>query len=570
MKRGDLPLNRTKTIRIIYLVSLLSSQWTLVTSWASLGSNRISRLGQLRIMQRRQLHLQSIVNENDDSLKDGKDALQKHSRLCLAPMMKYTNRHFRAMMRLLSSNMMTYTEMVAADELLADKRFHNVKELLGQSRIIPAGPSILQFGGNDASQLHDCAKIYHEFSQTVDNKSEYTALNLNCGCPSASVSRKKCFGAALMKDPAHVTKLVRAMHDGVDGKVAISVKCRIGVHENNEETPFTWSKYDQISEKKEYDKLRQLVETIADDGIVTDFHIHARIAVLGGGLSTDENRRIPPLKYEYVHKLADQYPELNFVLNGGIHSLAQAKKELDKSTIVGVMVGRALVADPWGFSMADDLIFKDSANDPLCTNRIELLEAYGKHADNEEEHNDPAMIRRSLVAPCAHLFAGEPNALQFRIELDKIAARPEQLQREAKSRVWSNVASIRETSTLASAFLGEISTGGWNDIQTSSNQAALGLGWDDMQAIDDRTKWDENESNLSELILDAAHRHFGHDVLNRSRKESCDKRIWEEEQTQLKIAKGDPVLFVTENSSNVQNSQVSGGVIDGWFKNGLN
>ena len=218
--------------------------------------------------------------------------------------------------------------------------------------------------------------------------------------------------------------------------------------------------------------------------------------------------------------------------------------------------------------MADDVIFDDAANDHLCTNRIELLQAYGKHADYEEEQNDPSVIRRSLVAPCAHLFAGEPNALQFRMELDEIVARPEQLQREAKSRVWSNVASCRETSTLASAFLGELSTEGWDEKQTSSNQAALG--WDDMQAIDDRTKWDENEPNLSELILDAAHRHFGPDVLNRSRKESYDKRIWEEEQTQLKRAKGDPVLFVTENTSNVQNSQVSGGVIDGWFKNGLN
>ena len=552
-------------MQFIVLISwLLLLQWSLTAAFV--------RIGGLYPIGRPQMHMNS--KRNDDKEIDQNELLNRHSRLCLAPMMDYTNQHFRAMVRLISANTLTYTEMVAADELLGEKTDRNLKQLLGQSAIIPEGPSVLQLGGNDALQLYNCAKIYDEYSH---NNFRYTALNLNCGCPSPSVSGKKCFGAALMKDPKHVTKLVRAIHDGVEGKIPVTVKCRIGLHDNNDNAPFSRKTYDRISEKKEYEQLKSFIDEIASDGIVTNFQIHARIAVLGG-LSPADNRRIPPLKYEYVHRLADQYPELNFVLNGGIHSLSQVRDELDGSNnLTGVMVGRALCADPWGFSMADELIYGHASDNKvqkhrLCANRRELLEAYGRHADFEEANNDPVAIRRSLVAACAHLFAGEPNAEQFRRELDEISSRPERLQREAKAKVWSHVAGgSREPTTLASAFSSSsIPAGeGWDDIQASDSSSAA-VGWDDMQAIDDNTKWDENEPPLSELILEAAHRHLGDKILSSGRRESFDKKLWEEEQSRLRIANGDPILFTVERSSNKEENKVSGGVVDGWFKNGLN
>ncbi len=516
------------------------------------------------------------AKRNEDTYKDKNDLLNKHSRLCLAPMMDYTNQHFRAMVRLISTNTLTYTEMVAADELLGEKTDRNVKQLLGQSANIPEGPSVLQLGGNDAPQLYNCAKIYSDFSQKVNHNCEYIALNLNCGCPSPSVSGKRCFGAALMKDPKHVTKLVRAMHDGAEGNIPITVKCRIGVHDNNENTPFSRKSYDKISEKKEYEQLRSFIDEIASDGIVTNFQIHARIAVLGGSLSPADNRRIPPLKYEYVHRLADQYPDLNFVLNGGIHSLPQARKELDgNESLAGVMVGRAFCADPWSFSFADELIYEDTTqHHMMCANRRELLEAYGRHADFEESRNDPVTVRRSLVAACAHLFAGEPNAKQFRRELDEISARPQRLQREAKAKVWSRSAGdSRGSTTLASAFQSSATSAGgkWEDFQTSDSLGEVAdVGWDDLQAIDDNTKWDGNEPPLSELILEAAQRNFGDRVLSSSRKESYDKRVWEEEQARSRRYKGEPILSTVDISSKEKDCTVSGGVVDGWYKNGLN
>jgi tRNA-dihydrouridine synthase A len=459
-------------------------------------------------------------------------------------MMDYTNRHFRAMIRLISSRTVLYTEMVAVDELL-NARQSDIHQYFDQSAIIPEGPSVLQLGGNDATQLYEAARIYHKRSEA--GKIHYTALNLNCGCPSPSVSGKKCFGAALMKDPSQVAKLVRAMHHGVDGELPVSIKCRIGLHNDNE-TPFSRLTYDKQSGDQEYSKLHKFIETIAADGLVTEFIIHARIAVLGGSFSAADNRMIPPLKYEYVHRLTRDFPELKFVLNGGIQSLARAQEEMELcNSLAGVMVGRAMVADPWSFAMTDELLYGDiDSQRKLCANRRELLQAYGHHVDYEESQ-DPAAIRRQLVAPCAHLFAGEANSKQFRKELDEIAGRPERLEREAKARVWSNSNSGGTQSILASAFA------------TSSKQS---VGWDVLQALDDaRPSWDANEPPLSKLILDAAQRNFGDELLNLDRNESYARKLCG------KAVDGRRVNSISSSGS--IDEVVSGGVIDGWFANGL-
>jgi tRNA-dihydrouridine synthase A len=256
--------------------------------------------------------------------KKYEDLTINNSKLSLAPMMNYTNRHFRAMIRLISSHTLLYTEMVAVDELLSTRQC-DIHNLLGQSPVVPEGPSVLQLGGNDSSQIYQAANLYYKQSQT--NELKYTSLNLNCGCPSLAVSGKKCFGAALMKDPLHVATLVRAMHEGVNGDLPISIKCRIGLH-NDDATPFTPDMYNKQSQK-EYDKLHSFIDTIAADGIVTNFIIHARIAVLGRGFSAADNRKIPPLNYDFVRRLTSDFPGLRFVLNGGIHSLHRAKEELE-------------------------------------------------------------------------------------------------------------------------------------------------------------------------------------------------------------------------------------------------
>jgi hypothetical protein len=327
------------------------------------------------------------------------------------------------------------------------------------------------------------------------------------------------------------------MHEGSNGELPISIKCRIGIHYESK-APFSRETCDKLSDEQEYSKLQSFIETIASDGIVDTFIIHARIAVLGGDLSAADNRRLPPVKYEYVRRLTRDYPELHFVLNGGIHSLKQAQQELDIcNALSGVMVGRGLVANPWNFAMVDELLHGDVAGqNGLCATRRELLQSYGQHVDYEEQHNDPALIRR-LVAPCAHIFAGEANSKQFRMELDDIAGRPERLEREAKAQVWSSININRgdSKSLLSSAF----TTG-----------SAQSLRWDDLQAMDDaRPSWDENQPPLSELILEAAQRNFGGDVLDLNRRDSYNRKLSKD-------------TLGTDDSGSIK---MSGGVVDGWY-----
>jgi tRNA-dihydrouridine synthase A len=143
---------------------------------------------------------------------------------------------------------------------------------------------------------------------------------------------------------------------------------------------------------------------------VTDFSVHARIAVLSKSFSPADNRKIPPLKYDMVRRLVEDYPEFSFSMNGGVDSLPQVQEMMEASPgLKGVMVGRGWVSDPWSFAMADQLLYnKDPETAPK--NRLQILEEYGRHADMEEEMWDPAKIRRFICKAVHPLFTGVHNA----------------------------------------------------------------------------------------------------------------------------------------------------------------
>lgn len=373
----------------------------------------------------------------------------KSSSLALAPMMEYTDRHFRHLIRLLSSETLLYTEMVTANSLVytrndsakcyADqhpdandsecvKNYDDsfLQKFLRQSgiHVPPAeGSSVLQLGGSDPDLLFQAAEAVMEMTER--GHCDYTALNLNSGCPSPKVAGKGCFGAALMDNPQLVATLVQSMHDGCQGRLPITVKCRIGTDSNH---VFYKDAYTNIDEKEEYARLCNFIETVASTGVVTDFTVHARIAVLSRSFSPADNRTIPPLKYKYIRQLVRDYPDLTFSLNGGIENIFQVQEQLEACPgLNGVMVGRGLAADPWSFAMADDLIFNrkchENTNDgAVLSNRLEVLKAYGKHADEEEARGEPSRVRRLLVKAITPLFAGERNGKKYRIALDKVVA----------------------------------------------------------------------------------------------------------------------------------------------------
>eukprot|EP00751_Fragilariopsis_kerguelensis_P013620 CAMPEP_0170763012 /NCGR_PEP_ID=MMETSP0733-20121128/3120_1 /TAXON_ID=186038 /ORGANISM="Fragilariopsis kerguelensis, Strain L26-C5" /LENGTH=550 /DNA_ID=CAMNT_0011103319 /DNA_START=109 /DNA_END=1761 /DNA_ORIENTATION=- len=436
---------------------------------------------------------------SDNSSKERKyQELMGASLLQLAPMMEYTDRHFRHVIRLISGKTLLYTEMIAANALARERSVsmdeyssssfpppsdreirtnyadQYIRRYLGQGLVAPEGPSVLQLGGSDPNQLSEAAQTVMDMTER--GWCDYTAINLNCGCPSPKVAGKGSFGAALMDSPKLVSELTNALHDGCDGKIPVTVKCRIGTDTHHPE-PFTRNGYSEIDSQVEYSRLCSFIEQVASNSPVTDFSVHARIAVLRKSFSPSDNRKIPPLKYEFVHRLVQDYPELTFTLNGGIDTLSQVQEELEICPdLNGVMVGRGFAADPWGFSMADKLLYKTSVIDDgtrkTPMNRLELLTEYGKHADAEEESGDPVKIRRFITKAVSTLFTAEPNAKRYRIALNEVAGLPKRLKIEGK-----------------------------------------GL---------------EGQPPLSELILNAAHSHLSEEVLLRTPEESYERNLYDE------------------------------------------
>ena len=203
-------------------------------------------------------------------------------KICIAPMMQYTDMHDRYLLRLISKKVYLYTEMVTTGAILYGKCFHQL-EYNPQEH-----PVAVQLGGSDIKDLTECSKISEDYG--------YDEINLNVGCPSDRVQKGR-FGACLMLEPEHVADCLSSMQNTVS--VPVSIKCRLGVDDH-----------------EDYEFLFNFVNTIKQSGI-NNFIIHARNGILKG-LSPRQNRHIPPLKYDYVYKLKKDFPELNIIINGGI------------------------------------------------------------------------------------------------------------------------------------------------------------------------------------------------------------------------------------------------------------
>jgi tRNA-dihydrouridine synthase A len=228
--------------------------------------------------------------------------------LSLAPMMEWTDRHFRYLLRLGAPKMLLYTEMVTAAALIHGDTarllaFHPAEQ-----------PLALQLGGSEPSELARAARM--------GEAAGYDEINLNVGCPSDRVQSGR-FGACLMAEPELVADCVRAMRAAV--RLPVTVKCRIGIDDQDTESD-----------------LRRFIETVAAAGCSV-FIVHARKAWLQG-LNPKQNRDIPPLDYDRVYRLKRDYPELTIVLNGGITEFPAVQGHLAR--LDGVMIGRHAYADP--------------------------------------------------------------------------------------------------------------------------------------------------------------------------------------------------------------------------------
>ncbi len=291
-------------------------------------------------------------------------------RLCVAPMMDWTDRHCRYFLRLISRRARLYTEMVTAPALLHG----DVPRHLDFDRA--EHPLALQLGGSDPAMLAHGARLGERWG--------YDEINFNCGCPSERVQTGS-FGACLMNEPALVADCIRAMRDAVT--LPITVKHRIG-----------------LNHVDDYGFVRDFVGTVAAAGCEV-FIVHARNAVLKG-LSPKQNREVPPLRYETVHRLKREFPELTMVINGGLTSWTAIERELGR--VDGVMLGRAAYHDPYLLAEVDGRLF---ASDTAAPSRAAVLHALIPYANAQRARGTPL---RAIARHVLGLYHGEPDGRRFR------------------------------------------------------------------------------------------------------------------------------------------------------------
>ncbi len=285
-------------------------------------------------------------------------------------MLDCSDRHNRFFLRLFSPNILLYTEMVSAAAIV----FGDRDRLLSFSP--EEHPVAVQLGGSDPEQLHLAAKICADYG--------YDEINLNCGCPSDRV-QSGSFGACMMTDPALVAECIEALRVA---QLPVTVKHRTG-----------------IDAQEDYELFHTFAATQIEAG-VDALIVHARNAWLRG-LSPKQNRDIPPLKYDWVYRLKQDFPQTEIIINGGIKTLDSALAHLQQ--VDGVMLGREPYQNPFMLQKVDQMIFNDQAK-PAPT-RISILQSMYPYIESQLQQGIPlSKIVRHVIG----LYRGEPRAKQWR------------------------------------------------------------------------------------------------------------------------------------------------------------
>lgn len=292
-------------------------------------------------------------------------------RLSIAPMMDWTTRDFRYLLRLITRHTLLYTEMVVAQAVIYGDR----ERLLGFDNA--EHPLAIQLGGSDPELLAQAARIAEDYG--------YDEVNLNIGCPSSRVQKGK-IGAVLMAEPELVAECLNRMQQAVS--IPVTVKTRIG-----------------IDNQDDYAFLHRFVDQVTQAGCQSVI-IHARKAILKG-LSPKQNRAIPPLIYERAATIKRDFPDTEILLNGGVKSLSDVAAHLNQ--VDGVMIGREAYQNPWFLATADTDIFAAKCN-PLQSQH-QLIDAFMPYLESRFAAGIP------VKKPLRHLlglFQGQSGARHFR------------------------------------------------------------------------------------------------------------------------------------------------------------
>ncbi|ABM71222.1 tRNA-dihydrouridine synthase [Prochlorococcus marinus str. MIT 9515] len=303
-------------------------------------------------------------------------------KISVAPMMDCTDKHFRMIIRQISSKALLYTEMIVAQSLVyTDKK----EKFLNFNK--EEHPLSIQFGGDNPQMLKEAAKMAQDWG--------YDEINFNVGCPSPRVCSGN-FGASLMKEPAKVAKCIESLKNNCN--LPITIKHRIGVDEEDS-----------------FDQLNTFVKEVANAG-AERFTVHARKAILKG-LNPKQNRTIPPLRYDVVQKLKENNPQLLIEINGGFTNIDQCIKALER--LDGVMIGRSVYKYPLRWSQIDNKIYGKNITSKSASEIIFSLIPYiENHLQNGGKTWD---ICKHLI----NLVEGIPNAKIWRNQISSRSIKQE-------------------------------------------------------------------------------------------------------------------------------------------------
>jgi tRNA-dihydrouridine synthase A len=290
--------------------------------------------------------------------------------ISVAPMMDYTDRHFRYVIRQMTKKTLLYTEMITTQAIIHGDRH----KLLDFSEV--EKPVSLQLGGDNPQQLAECTRIGEDWG--------YDEINLNVGCPSSRVQNGN-FGACLMAKPEIVAECIEEMQKTV--KIPVTVKHRIG-----------------IDNQDSYEDMKKFVKIVANSGCQR-FIVHARKAWLQG-LSPKENRDIPPLRYQDVYQLKQDFSHLAIEINGGITTTEETKYHLN--FVDGVMIGRAAYDNPYLFASIDQEIYGE--NYPVLT-RKEIIESLYPYIDF---WTTKKLKLNTIMRHLLQIFAKQPGTKQWK------------------------------------------------------------------------------------------------------------------------------------------------------------
>ena len=294
-------------------------------------------------------------------------------KFCIAPMMGYTTPYARKLYRILSKKSFLFTEMIASKTLINSKNRDLIIDNDGHN------PVALQVGGSDLEDLKKCSNIAYKYN--------YNEINLNVGCPSKAV-QKGSFGACLMKNKVLVRQCLESLQNQ---NIEATMKCRIG-----------------IGKRLDYDFFEEFIDEVQKSGIKI-IYVHARNAILTG-ISPSQNRSIPKLDYDFVKKIKLKFPNIIFILNGGITSLDMARDLVDNFD--GVMLGRLIQNNPFLLKKVDEMFFNIKSQNKI--NEEIVLKYF--------EYIRPKIGKESifrLLSPILYIFFGVPNSKIFKSKINE-------------------------------------------------------------------------------------------------------------------------------------------------------